>query len=88
MDNKNIVIVKTADLAMAAYWKMKGLRVIKSNRCEQNSREFEFVFEDKNGIAEALSIEFANSEAQRFDAELRALKKLCNTFYRHPKKQG
>jgi len=65
---------ETRDLALAAYWKMCGLAIVRATR---RGREFDFLFRDPEGRAEKLAVEFANSEAQRFDSEVRALKKLC-----------
>ena len=65
---------ETRDLALAAYWKMRGLVILRASR---RGKEFEFLFRDEKGLGDRLAVEFANSEAQRFDSEVRALKKLC-----------
>ncbi len=65
---------ETRDLALAAYWKMRGLVIVRATR---RGKEFEFLFHDPDGRADELAMEFANSEAQRFDNEVRAIKKLC-----------
>ncbi len=65
---------KTTDLALAAYIKMRGLRLVRTEK-----DEFErtvFVFDDGMDLADTLRVEFANSECCKFDAELRHLKKL------------
>jgi hypothetical protein len=65
---------ETRDLALAAYWKMRGLVIVRATR---RGKDFEFLLRDPEGHADALAVEFANSEAQKFDSEVRALKKLC-----------
>ena len=65
----------TRDLAMAAYLKMRGLAIVRATR---RGREFDFLFRDPEGRSDELAVEFANSEAQRFNSEVRALKKLCH----------
>jgi hypothetical protein len=65
---------ETRDLALAAYWKMRGLVIVRATR---RGKEFEFLFRDEKGLGDQLAVEFANSEAQKFDSEVRALKKLC-----------
>ena len=62
-------IFKTTDLGVAAYIKLKGLTLIGHERNE-------FIFADPNGEAKSLVIEFANSECNRFDHEIRSLKKM------------
>lgn len=64
----------TRDLALAAFCLEHGLEVVRASR---RGREFEFLFRDPEGRADALAIEFANSPEARFDAAMRALKKLC-----------
>lgn len=62
----------TSDIALAAYLKLKGLKLIECGRGEK----FIFVFEDPNGESEALSLEFSNSEIRKYDDEMRSLKKI------------
>lgn len=65
----------TRDLALAAFCLEHGLEVVRATR---RGREFEFLFRDPEGRANALAIQFANSPEARFDAAMRALKKLCH----------
>jgi hypothetical protein len=63
---------KTSDIALAAYLKLKGLRLIKCGK----DKKFEFIFEDGEGIAEELAMEFASSDIRKYDDEIRSLKKI------------
>jgi len=65
----------TRDLALAAFCLEHGLEVVRASR---RGREFEFLFRDPDSRADALAIQFANSPEARFDAAMRALKKLCH----------
>jgi len=65
----------TRDLALAAFCLEHGLEVVRASR---QGREFEFLFRDPDSRADELVIEFANSPEARFDAAVRALKKLCH----------
>lgn len=62
----------TSDIALAAYLKLQGLRLIECGR----GNKFSFVFEDPNSQAEQLAIEFINSDIRRYDDEVRSLKKI------------
>ncbi len=67
-------IYSTSDLPIAAWLKIKGLKLVKA---EKNTRgHFVFEFDDPNAIAHKLSIDFVNSECAKFDNEIRNLKKL------------
>jgi hypothetical protein len=63
-------IYKTSDMDIAAYLKANNLKLL---RCDKN---FYFVFEDPDGEAETLALEYANSITARFAAEIRLLKKM------------
>jgi len=65
----------TRDLALAAFCLEHGLEVVRASR---RGREFEFLFRDPEGRADGLAVQFANSPEARFDAAMRALKKLCH----------
>lgn len=65
--------VETKDIALAAWFKLNKLEVVSANR---KGRDYLFVFEDPEEKADGLRTAFANSEAQAFDHEVRALKKL------------
>ncbi len=62
----------TSDIAVAAYLKLKGLKLINCSRQDK----FVFEFEDPNGQAGILSLEFINSEIRKYDDEMRSLKKI------------
>lgn len=64
----------TPDMSTAAYLMMRGLRILVARRVE---RRFEFVFADGER-ADALLVDWANSEARRYDDTVRAIKKLVN----------
>ncbi len=66
----------TSDLSLAAFLKLRGLKLV--NASKTPGGKFEFVFED-NGTADSLSIDFTNSEFAVYDANLRALKKALNS---------
>lgn len=62
----------TSDIALAAYLKLQGLRLIECGRGDK----FNFVFEDPDSIAGKLAIEFINSDMRKYDDEMRSLKKI------------
>ena len=65
--------ITTDDLAFSAYLKMKGFRLIKSDRKGTSKRTFTFeVKEDPDH----LKVDFINSECVQFYNELRNLKKM------------
>jgi hypothetical protein len=66
-------IFTTSDIALAAYLKLKGLRLIE---CSRDEKKFNFVFEDEDGLAKDLGIEFINSDMRKYDDEMRSLKKI------------
>ena len=63
---------KTSDIALAAYIKLKGLKLVQCSR----DGKFQFVFEDPEGKAEDLALEFVNSDIRKYDDEIRSLKKV------------
>ena len=62
----------TSDIALAAYLKLKGLQLIDCGREDK----FFFTFEDPEGKAAQMSLDFANSDVRRYDDEMRSLKKI------------
>lgn len=62
----------TSDIALAAYFKLKGLKLVE---CKKDDK-FIFSFEDPENIASQLAIEFINSDMRRYDDEIRSLKKI------------
>lgn len=80
---------ETRDLAFAAYAHMRGLHIVKATQWNKGtSTEYKFTFNDPptdenpDGRWEALTFDFANSEAMNFDSSVRALKKLCKSSRR------
>jgi hypothetical protein len=63
---------ETSNIALAAYLKLKGLRLIKCSRDDK----FNFIFEDPGGQAKDLEIEFVNSDMRKYDDEMRSLKNI------------
>lgn len=66
----------TSDLALAGYLKLRGLELVRVDR--SNPRKAVFYFDDSIDVAEQLVLEFANSDFRKYDAEIRALKKLIH----------
>lgn len=62
----------TSDLALAAFLKMKGRKLLTANRT--SGGRFNFEFEDDD-ICAGLALEFVNGEFSTYDAQVRALKK-------------
>lgn len=62
----------TSDLALAAFLKMKGRKLITANRAPAG--RFNFEFED-DGTCPTLALEFVNGEFSTYDSQVRALKK-------------
>jgi len=81
---RHAAIRDTGDLALAAFAHMEGFRVVKA---EENKRgritEYRFTIEDPDERWESLCLDFANSEAQRHDASVRMLKRLCKRSARN-----
>ena len=72
-NHKNGNLIETDDIAFSAYLKMKGHKLIQSDQKRSKSI---FIFENDHEDADALKIEFVNSEYLCFYNELRNLKKL------------
>jgi hypothetical protein len=74
----------TSDLAFAGYCHMRGLKIVKVEqwRARNNALEYKFIFRDPSteekphGLWEQLLLDFANSEARKFDSSIRVLKQL------------
>ena len=63
---------ETPDIATAAFLLMKGFKLLSADTV---SGKYRFVFED-DGSARAACIEFLNSDCQKFDSYLRALRSM------------
>lgn len=75
MSNSNYFT--TSDLPLAAFLVIKGLNLVKAKK--SHGGKFEFVIEDPDEEAEALSIEYINSDFCKFDNQIRSIKKLLYT---------
>lgn len=74
MSKQNVLkTYTTSDIALAAYLKLQGLRLIE---CDRQDSKFNFVFEDLGDEAEKLALDFVNSDMRRYDDEMRSLKKI------------
>lgn len=62
----------TSDLALAAFLKMRGRKLIAAGKSRVG--KFTFEFED-DGTCHGLALEFVNGEFSSYDAQVRALKK-------------
>jgi|TARA_Y100000310_G_scaffold285182_1_gene308464 hypothetical protein len=69
----------TSDLALAAFLCLRGLKLLSAGR--ETTGRFKFVFEDPEGKADDLHVEYLSSEFVLFDNFLRNLKK---RIYRSP----
>ena len=68
----------TTNLSFAAYVYMNGLKLSAAHTVQApRGREYRFTFEDPGEVWDGLNISFANSEAQRHDQAVRALKLVC-----------
>jgi hypothetical protein len=63
----------TSDLALAAFLKMRGKKLVSAGK--SRTGKFTFEFEDEGGACQSLALEFVNGEFSAYDAQVRALKK-------------
>jgi hypothetical protein len=73
-NNYNVNFFQTSDLAIAAYIMMRGLKL--ADASVQKGGRFMFKFEDPNGTAFQMSIEYVNSESAKFDGHIKNLKNI------------
>lgn len=66
---------ETTDLAFAAFLMLKGIELVETEREKGKTK---FIFDDSVDLCEHLMLVYANSEFQKFDAHIRALKKLIH----------
>ena len=64
----------TSELALAAYLKMRGVRLISAGKTLTG--KFEFVFDDKTGVCSGHFVDFLNGEFSTYDSNLKSLKKM------------
>lgn len=67
---------ETSDIATAAFLLMRGLRLISASN---PSGKYSFVFDDSDGKAQDLTLEFINSECSKFDSHLRSLRSMLRS---------
>lgn len=65
---------ETSDLALAAYLTFRGLKLASASRLP--SGRFQFIIENPDGNADALSLEYFSSDFCKFDNQVRSLKKI------------
>lgn len=65
---------KTSDLSIAAYLMMKGMKLLDAQRGQTG--QFQFEFEDPQGLGVKLAIEFTGSDCAVYDNHVRNLKKI------------
>ena len=65
---------ETSDIGIAAYVMMKGLKLLKATRGPGG--RFKFVFEDPKNLGTGLAVDYVNSEAAKFDANMKNLKNI------------
>jgi hypothetical protein len=63
----------TSDLAMAAFLKLRGRKLLSAGK--GTGGKFKFEFEDADTSCAVLALEFVNGEFSAYDAQVRALKK-------------
>ena len=64
----------TSDIGIAAYLRLKGVKLLKCMRLD--SGKFYFEFEDSNSSCQSMSLEFLESDFCKFDNIVRNLKKV------------
>lgn len=64
----------TSDIAISAYLMLRGLQLLSATR--EVTGKFRFEFEDPQGLAQSLVVEYITSEFCAFDTHLKNLKKL------------
>lgn len=64
----------TSELPLAAYLRMKGVKLISAKK--GTTGKFEFVFDDAQGVCHRHMLDFLNGEFSTFDAQMKSLKKM------------
>ena len=64
----------TSELALAAYLRMRSVRLISASKT--STGKIEFVFDDKKNECSGHFVDFLNGEFSVFDAQLKALNKM------------
>jgi hypothetical protein len=71
---ENNVTYTTSELPVAAYLKMRGIKMISASKGATG--KFQFVFDDSDSRCDDLLLEFLSGEFSTFDAHLKSLKKM------------
>ena len=69
-----MITFETSDIGIAAYVMMKGLKLSRASRGPGG--RFKFVFEDPKNLGPRLAVDYVNSEAAKFDANMKNLKNI------------
>ena len=64
----------TSDIGIAAYLRLKGVKLLQCRRLDTG--KFYFEFEDSEDLCQSMSLEFLESEFCKFDNIVRNLKKV------------
>jgi len=75
MSNKEQKKYVTSDLSLAAFLLMKGLALVSAQKTDG---KFEFIFDDPESKADALSLQFIGSEFAQYDGYIRTLRGMLN----------
>lgn len=67
----------TSELPLAAYLRMKGVKLISAKKGVTG--KFEFIFDDSAAVCHRHLLDFLNSEFNMFDTQMKSLKKMIYT---------
>tara|TARA_R110001583_G_scaffold139223_1_gene291407 strand:- start:598 stop:825 length:228 start_codon:yes stop_codon:yes gene_type:complete len=70
----NMKTFQTSDIGIAAFVMMKGLKLKQASK--SNNGRFSFIFDDPNALGQQYAVDYVNSEAARFDANMKNLKNI------------
>ena len=71
------MVYTTSELALAAYLRMRSVKLISA--AKTSTGKFEFVFDDNQGVCAGHFVDFLNGEFSTFDNHLKTLKKMIYT---------
>ena len=70
----NMSTFQTSDIGIAAYVMMKGLKL--KNASKGHNGRFAFIFDDPKSLGKGYAVDYVNSEAAKFDANMKNLKNI------------